>query len=66
MTVDPAVLIAAISALASGLGVMARVIYRDLRRDRDEAIAGWRAQTDATNRLADLLEDASGTKPGRR
>ena len=28
----------------------------DVRTQRDVAIAGWKAQTDATNRLADAIE----------
>jgi hypothetical protein len=36
----------------------------DVRTQRDVAITGWRAQTDATNRLADLLED--DRRPARR
>lgn len=35
MTIDPTVVIAAITALSSALGYAARMIYLDLRRDRD-------------------------------
>jgi hypothetical protein len=39
----------------------------DVRAQRDLATAGWRAQTDATNRLADLIEGmAHNPKPGTR
>jgi len=49
VTVDPAVLIAAISALASGLGVVARILYNDLKKDRDY----WRALALMGTELAD-------------
>lgn len=39
MTIDPTVVVAAITALAGALGAAARMIYLDLRRDRDY----WRA-----------------------
>ena len=35
MTIDPTVVIAAISALGAALGRAAWIIYSDLRRDRD-------------------------------
>lgn len=35
MTIDPTVLIAVIGTLASALGIAARMIYNDLRTDRD-------------------------------
>ena len=35
MTLDPTVVVATISALSGALGVAARMIYLDLRRDRD-------------------------------
>lgn len=48
---DPA-LIAAIGALASVIGYLGR----DLIKQRDLAMAGWKAQTEATNRIAEALE----------
>jgi hypothetical protein len=35
MTLDPTVVVAAIAALATALGTAARMIYLDLKRDRD-------------------------------
>lgn len=49
MTIDPAVVVAAIGALASGLGFAARLIYTDLKRDRDY----WRSLALMGTELAD-------------
>jgi hypothetical protein len=35
MTIDPTIVIAAIATLSAALGTAARMIYVDLRRDRD-------------------------------
>lgn len=35
MTIDPTIVVAAIATLATALGTAARMIYLDLRRDRD-------------------------------
>jgi hypothetical protein len=35
VTIDPTIVIAAIGALVTALGTAARMIYLDLRRDRD-------------------------------
>ena len=35
MTLDPAVVLGAITALTGALGAVARMVYQDLRRDRD-------------------------------
>lgn len=35
MTIDPTVVVAAVTALATALGAAARMIYNDLRKDRD-------------------------------
>jgi hypothetical protein len=35
MTIDPAVLVALIGTLAAGLGTVAKIVYTDLRKDRD-------------------------------
>ena len=34
----------------------------DVRAQRDVAIAGWKAQTDATNRLADAIEQVTAVR----
>jgi hypothetical protein len=38
VTIDPAVVIAAIGVLGTGVGAFVRMVYVDLRRDRDD----WR------------------------
>lgn len=38
----------------------------DLTRERDVALEGWRAQTDATNRVADTLETDRRDRENRR
>ena len=38
MTVDPAVVIAAIGVLGTGVGAFIRMVFMDIRRDRDD----WR------------------------
>ena len=58
MTVDPAVLIAAISALASGLGVVARILYNDLKKDRDY----WRSLALMGTELADKAATLASRK----
>ena len=35
MTLDPAVVLGAITALTGAIGAIARMVYNDLRRDRD-------------------------------
>lgn len=35
MTIDAGVVVAAITALSAGIGAIARLVYMDLRRDRD-------------------------------
>jgi hypothetical protein len=35
MTLDPAIVIAAFGALVTALGTAARIVYRDITRDRD-------------------------------
>ena len=35
MTIDPTVVIAAFGALVTALSAVARIVYNDLRRDRD-------------------------------
>lgn len=49
MTIDPSVVIAAISALSTGLGLAARMIYNDLKKDRDY----WRSLAMSGTDLAD-------------
>jgi hypothetical protein len=53
MTIDPVVVTAAITALATGLGAAARMIYLDLRRDRDY----WRDTALAALRHTDKAID---------
>lgn len=53
MTLDPTVVLAAFSALVTALGAVARMIYTDMRRDRDF----WR---DATLGLLGINERAIG------
>lgn len=48
-------LIAAIGALA---GVIA-FLGRDLIKQRDVAMAGWKAQTDANREMADAIREAN-------
>ena len=36
MTVEPAVIVAVIGALSAGLGAFAKMVYSDLRKDRDD------------------------------
>jgi len=38
----------------------------DLTKERDVALEGWRAQTDATNRIADTLEEDRRDRASRR
>lgn len=36
MTLDPAVVIAALGVIGTGVGAFVRMVYMDLRRDRDD------------------------------
>jgi len=62
VTIDPTVVIAAIAALSAALGTAARMIYMDLRRDRDE----WKALAVASEkdigRLTTVVEAALSIK----
>lgn len=53
---------AAGTAIAAVAGVLFKVLtdqIADLRRERDEAIAGWRGQTDATEEVTRAMQDLS-------
>ena len=58
MLIDPTIVIAAISVLASGLGVAARMIYSDLKRDRDY----WRSLALMGTELADKAATLAARK----
>ena len=59
MTIDPVVIVAAIATLSAALGTAARMIYLDLRRDRNF----WRdAALKAMGQTGTALEVAKGTK----
>lgn len=55
MTIDPTVVIAAISALATGIGWMVRRVYLDLKADRDY----WRDVALASMRHTDKAMDVA-------
>lgn len=57
MTIDPTVVIAAISALATGIGWMVRRVYMDLKADRDY----WRDTAIASLRHTDKAIDMAAT-----
>lgn len=59
MTIDPTVVIAAISALATGIGWMVRRVYLDLKADRDY----WRDTALVSLRHTDKALDALPTPP---
>ena len=58
MLIDPTIVIAAISDLASGLGVAARMIYNDLKKDRDY----WRSLALMGTELADKAATLAARK----
>lgn len=58
MTIDPTVVVAAISALAAGIGAIARMVYRDLKADRDY----WRETALAALRHTDKAIDMASKK----
>lgn len=57
------------TALLAAIGALASVIAflgRDLIKQRDAAIAGWKAQTDANREMADALKEANSEHRERR
>jgi alpha-galactosidase/6-phospho-beta-glucosidase family protein len=53
VTLDPAVVIAALGIIGTGVGAFVRMVYMDIRRDRDE----WR---DMALALRDVNKTAIG------
>ena len=58
MTIDPTVVIAVIGALAAGLSGAARIIYTDMRKDRDY----WRDVAIGSLRNADTAIDLAAKR----
>ena len=59
MTLDPAVVIAALGIVGTGVGAFVRMVYMDLRRDRNE----WRDMAlslrDVNAKAIEVTEKAS-------
>jgi hypothetical protein len=69
VTLEPAVVIAVVSAVTGAIGYVFKQLWEShkesdawVRTQLDVATTGWRDQTAATNRVADLLEE----RPRRR
>ena len=60
MTIDPTVVVAAITALSAGLGAVARLVYSDMKKDRDF----WRDTALAALRHADRAIDEKRVNGG--
>lgn len=61
--------VAALVGSIAVIGFLARILLEyiaDLKKSRDVAIEGWRAQTDATNRLGDVIEADRREREQRR
>lgn len=59
MTIDPAIVIAAIGALSAALGRAAWMIYNDLRRDRDFWRDAYLKAAGHTDRAMELAAKAA-------
>lgn len=61
--------VAALVLALSAIGFLARILLdyiAHLKKSLDVALAGWQAQTEATNRLADALEADQAERAMRR